>query len=72
MYNWNDLLWPLIITTDNDMATLPAGLSEFAGTHVVQYGLLMAGATMAMLPMLLGFIVVQRKFIQGIATTGFK
>ena len=72
MYNWNDLLWPLVITTDNDMATLPAGLSEFAGTHVVQYGLLMAGATMAMLPMLLGFILVQRKFIQGIATTGFK
>jgi multiple sugar transport system permease protein len=72
MYNWNDLLWPLIITTDNSMATLPAGLSEFAGTHVVQYGLLMAGATMAMLPMLLAFIAVQRKFIQGIATTGFK
>lgn len=72
MYNWNDLLWPLIITTSNDMATLPAGLSEFAGTHVVQYGLLMAGATMAMLPMLLAFILVQRKFIQGIATTGFK
>jgi multiple sugar transport system permease protein len=72
MYNWNDLLWPLIITTDSDMATLPAGLSEFAGTHVVQYGLLMAGATMAMLPMLLAFILVQRKFIQGIATTGFK
>jgi len=72
MYNWNDLLWPLIITTDNNMATLPAGLSEFAGTHVVQYGLLMAGATMAMLPMLAVFIFVQRKFIQGIATTGFR
>jgi multiple sugar transport system permease protein len=72
MYNWNDLLWPLIITTDNNMATLPAGLSEFAGTHVVQYGLLMAGATMAMLPMLAVFVFVQRKFIQGIATTGFR
>jgi multiple sugar transport system permease protein len=72
MYNWNDLLWPLIITTDNSMATLPAGLSEFAGTHVVAYGLLMAGATLAMLPMLAAFIVVQRRFIQGIATTGFK
>ena len=72
MYNWNDLLWPLIITTDNNMATLPAGLSQFAGTHVVQYGLLMAGATMAMLPMLLAFVAVQRRFIQGIATTGLK
>ncbi|MDX6228797.1 MAG: multiple sugar transport system permease protein [Frankiales bacterium] len=72
MYNWNDLLWPLVITTDERMATLPAGLAQFSGTHVVQYGLLMAGATMAMLPMLAAFLVIQRKFIQGIATTGFK
>lgn len=72
MYNWNDLLWPLIITTDNNMATLPAGLAQFSGTHVVEYGLLMAGATMAMLPMLIAFIFVQRRFIQGIATTGLK
>ena len=72
MFNWNDLLWPLIISTSTDMATLPAGLALFSGEHVVQYGLLMAGATMAMLPMLLAFILVQRKFIQGIATTGFK
>jgi len=72
MFNWNDLLWPLIITTSTNMQTLPAGLALFTGEHVVQYGLLMAGATMAMLPMLLAFIAVQRKFIQGIATTGFK
>lgn len=72
MYNWNDLLWPLVITTDSTRATLPAGLAQFAGTHVVEYGLLMAGATMAMLPMLIAFILVQRLFIQGIATTGFK
>ena len=72
MFNWNDLLWPLIISTSADMATLPAGLAEFGGEHVVQYGLLMAGATMAMLPMLVAFLLVQRKFIQGIATTGFK
>lgn len=72
MFNWNDLLWPLIISTSADMATLPAGLAQFGGEHVVQYGLLMAGATMAMLPMLIAFLLVQRKFIQGIATTGFK
>lgn len=72
MFNWNDLLWPLIITTSTQMETLPAGLALFTGEHVVQYGLLMAGATMAMLPMLVAFVFVQRKFIQGIATTGFK
>jgi multiple sugar transport system permease protein len=72
MFNWNDLLWPLIITTSTNMETLPAGLALFTGEHVVQYGLLMAGATMAMLPMLIAFVFVQRKFIQGIATTGLK
>jgi multiple sugar transport system permease protein len=72
MYNWNDLLWPLIFTTGSDMRTLPAGLALFMGQHVSQYGALMAGATLAMLPMLVAFLFVQRKFIQGIATTGLK
>jgi len=72
MFNWNDLLWPLVLTTDTNMQTLPAGLASFMGEHVVQYGLLMAGATMAMVPMLLAFLFVQRRFIEGIATTGLK
>ena len=72
MFNWNDLLWPLVLTTDTAMQTLPAGLAMFMGQHVVEYGLLMAGATMAMVPMLLAFVVVQRRFIEGIATTGLK
>lgn len=72
MFNWNDLLWPLVLTTTADMQTLPAGLALFTGEHVVQYGLVMAGATMAMLPMIVAFLLVQRKFIEGIATTGIK
>lgn len=72
MFNWNDLMWPLIFTTSSGMRTLPAGLALFMGQHVSQYGALMAGATLAMLPMLVAFLFVQRKFIQGIATTGLK
>jgi multiple sugar transport system permease protein len=72
MYNWNDLLWPLVFTTGSGMRTLPAGLALFMGQHVSQYGALMAGATLAMLPMLVAFLLVQRRFIQGIATTGLK
>jgi len=72
MYNWNDLLWPLVLTTTSTMQTLPAGLALFTGEHVVQYGLVMAGATMAMLPMIVAFLLVQRRFIEGIATTGIK
>ncbi|MCP9487280.1 MAG: carbohydrate ABC transporter permease [Gaiellaceae bacterium MAG52_C11] len=72
MYNWNDLLWPLIVTTDTSMQTLPAGLALFMGEHVVEYGLLMAGSILALLPMIVMFLLVQRKFVEGIATTGIK
>jgi multiple sugar transport system permease protein len=72
MYNWNDLLWPLVVTTSSSMQTLPAGLALFMGAHVVEYGLLMAGAVLALLPMLVAFLVIQRRFVEGIATTGIK
>lgn len=72
MYNWNDLLWPLIVTTKTSMQTLPAGLALFMGQHVVEYGLLMAGSVLALLPLVLMFLMIQRKFVEGIATTGIK
>ncbi|MGW5202380.1 carbohydrate ABC transporter permease [Streptomyces spiralis] len=71
-YNWNDLLWPLIMTSNNSHATLPAGLSLFMGQHVTQYGMLMAGAVLSLLPVILFFLLIQRSFVQGIATTGIK
>jgi multiple sugar transport system permease protein len=72
MYNWNDLLWPLVFTTDASKQTLPVGLSLFNGEHAPQYGLLMAGSLLALAPMVLAFLVVQRRFVEGIATTGMK
>jgi multiple sugar transport system permease protein len=72
MFNWNDLLWPLIFTTSTKMETLPAGLALFMGQHISQYGVVMAGATLTTLPIVVAFLFVQRKFIQGIATTGLK
>jgi multiple sugar transport system permease protein len=72
MFNWNDLLWPLIFTTSTEMETLPAGLALFMGQHVTQYGVVMAGATLTTLPIVIAFLFVQRRFIQGIATTGLK
>ena len=70
--NWNDLLWPLMVTTSADMHTLPAGLAMFRGQHVSDYGLLMAGSVLTLLPMVATFLVVQRRFIEGIATSGMK
>lgn len=72
MANWNDLLWPLIMSTNGKLATLPAGLASFKGEHVTDYGPLMAGSVLAMLPMLVAFVFVQRTFVQSIASTGLK
>lgn len=70
--NWNDLLWPLILTTDTSMQTVSAGLAMFKGQHVTEYGLLMAGSLFALLPMVVAFVLVQRRFVESIATTGLK
>lgn len=72
MNNWNDFLWPLVITSSPDMRTLPAGLTLFSGQFVVEHAVLMAGATLSLLPLALAFFLAQRYFVQGIATTGIK
>ncbi len=72
MYNWNDFLWPLVITSSVEMRTLPAGLTLFSGQFVVEHAVLMAGATISLAPLALAFFFAQRYFVQGIATTGIK
>lgn len=72
MYNWNDLLWPLIVTNSQEMRTLPAGLALFMGQHVVEYGILTAGAVIATAPLIVAFLSAQKYFIQGVAFTGLK
>jgi multiple sugar transport system permease protein len=72
MYNWNDFLWPLLITNTTAMRTLPAGLALFMGQHVVEYAVVMAGATLALTPLFIAFICAQQYFVQGIAMSGLK
>jgi multiple sugar transport system permease protein len=72
MYNWNDFLWPLIMTTSVDKRTLPAGLALFMGQHVIEYAILMAGAVISLAPLLIAFLFAQKYFVQGIAMTGLK
>jgi len=72
MYNWNDFLWPLIITTSTDMETLPAGLALFMGQHVIEYSLLCAGAALALAPLIIAFFAAQRYFVQGITLGAVK
>ena len=73
LWSWNDLIWPLIVTSNEDQMTLSVGLAVLAGgLHHIDSPVLMAGALMATLPMLIVFIILQRQFIQGIAFTGTK
>lgn len=69
---WNDLLWPLIVTSSTEMRTLPAGLTLFGGQHVTDHAVLLAGATISLLPLALAFFFAQKYFVAGIATTGLK
>jgi multiple sugar transport system permease protein len=71
--NWNDLLWPLVFTTEREMGTITSGLTQLTGPGgIVPYGVMMAGALVAVVPLVVAFMFVQRKFIESIATTGLK
>lgn len=71
--SWNNFLWPLVVATKDQMYTLPVALAVFSrGQHQADYGLLMAGAVAIVLPVLVIFILLQRYFTEGIATTGLK
>ncbi|HEY8590520.1 MAG TPA: carbohydrate ABC transporter permease [Naasia sp.] len=71
--NWNDLLWPLIFTTDAEMGTITSGLTLLTGPGgIIPYGVMMAGSLIAVLPLAILFLLVQRRFIESVATTGLK
>ncbi len=74
MGNWNDLLWPLIMTSKPETRTLTAGLAMLTGhgSSVTPYGVVMAGALISALPLLIVFFFVQKRFVEGIAMTGMK
>lgn len=69
---WNDLLWPLVVSSSTEMQTLPAGLTLFGGQHVTDHAVLLAGSTMSMIPIALLFFFLQKYFVAGISTTGLK
>jgi multiple sugar transport system permease protein len=71
--SWNNFLWPLVVAQQESHYTLPVALALYAkGQNSTQYGLLLAGATVVVIPILAIFLMFQRRFIEGIATTGIK
>ncbi|MDQ4007198.1 MAG: carbohydrate ABC transporter permease [Actinomycetota bacterium] len=71
--SWNNFLWPLVVAQTEDKYTLPVALALYSvGQNSTQYGLLLAGAVVVVVPVLVVFLVLQRYFVQGIAMTGIK
>lgn len=74
VYQWNNFLWPLVVARSSDMWTVPVGLNSlrvYASSAEV-INLQMAGAALAIVPVMIVFLLLQRYFVQGIALTGMK
>lgn len=67
---WNDFLWPLLVTTSASVRTIPLGLSMFVGQYSTAWNLLMAGAVIALLPVLIVYMIGQNWFVKGITLSG--
>jgi multiple sugar transport system permease protein len=72
LFSWKDLMWPLVVNMNIDLMPISAGLAVLRGIEINNEGALMAGATMAFLPMLIIYIFSQKQFVEGIAQSGIK
>ena len=72
MSSWNNFLWPLFITRDERLMTLPVGLALLHGRFTTDWSLVMAGAVISVTPIILAYLVAQRAFVRGVALSGLK
>jgi len=70
--NWNEFVWPVFVLFSPERLTLPAGLSSLNSAFDTNYPIVMAGATIASVPVLILYIFVQRYIIEGVASSGIK
>ncbi|MBO8442888.1 MAG: carbohydrate ABC transporter permease [Spirochaetes bacterium] len=69
---WNDFLGPYIYLTRDNLKTIQLGLRSFIGQYSSEYGLIMAGSVVTMIPVLAVFLSLQKYFVEGVASTGLK
>ncbi len=70
--SWNSFMWPAMLLSTPAMYTLPVGLNSFQGQYYTFWNIVMAGTVFVTIPMVVVFVIFQRYFIQGMATTGIK
>jgi multiple sugar transport system permease protein len=69
---WNDYMGPFIYLTSNELWTVQIGLRSFVGVYDSEYAMIMTGSVISVLPVLIMFLLGQRYFVRGIATSGLK
>jgi len=70
--NWTAFLWPLIAITDRNLYTVPVGLASFSGEFQTEWEMVMTGASVATIPTIVVFLLLQRYIIRGITLAGLK
>lgn len=72
LFAYKDLLWPLVVNTSVEKMPLSSGLAMLQGQYTTNYPQLMAGSVIAIIPMVILFLLFQKQFVEGVATTGTK
>ena len=69
---WNNFLWPQIVLHSKELFTLPIGLNQLVGIYNNDYGMLMAGTLLSVVPVVILFVLLQREFIAGLTAGAVK
>ena len=72
VFAFKDLMWPMIVNTDKDMLVLSSALAKMQGQYASKFPELMAASLIACIPMIVLYVIFQKQFIEGIATSGGK
>ena len=72
LFAYKDLMWPMIVNKDKDLLVLSSALAQMHGQYLIKFPELMAASLIACVPMIVIFLIFQKQFIQGIATSGGK
>ena len=72
LFAFKDLMWPMIVCTNSATTTLSAGLAKMQGQYGSDYPTMMASAVLAVIPMIVIYVIFQKQFVEGIATSGGK
>jgi multiple sugar transport system permease protein len=72
VWTWNNLLWSLLVLTNPKLMTIPVGLATVQGSYGIRYADTMASAILGALPLVLVFLLFQRRIVEGVAGTGLK